>query len=125
MTAEEHAVAVGIVRDNIDELETDEINQLICQNFPRATPFDMSDVWGEYVKWAKVDLARHERETELFEAWDAEQRAQGRPEAELVFGNFVRECGFWVPRNATPEQLAAAAQLSQECLQRWGKERQS
>ena len=52
---------------------------------------DIAAIWGEYVTWAKEDLRRHERETELFLAWVSEQEAKGRPESELIFGNFVRE----------------------------------
>lgn len=34
---------------------------------------------------------------DLFEEWDASQRAAGRPEAELIFGNFTRETGLLIP----------------------------
>jgi len=30
-------------------------------------------------------------ENSLFLAWVSEQEAKGRPESELIFGNFVRE----------------------------------
>jgi len=34
---------------------------------------------------------------EWFGQWIAEQRAAGRPEAELTWGNCVHESGIWLP----------------------------
>jgi len=82
--------AVAIIREHIEQLETHEIDALIFQALPRITPVDMAAIWGEYLR-AKEDLRRHERETELFLAWVSEQEAKGRPESELIFGNFARE----------------------------------
>ena len=45
------------------------IDAQIFQALPRITPVDIAAIWGEYVTWAKEDLRRHERETELFLAW--------------------------------------------------------
>ena len=52
---------------------------------------DMAAIWGEYLAEAKIEAARHKRETALFLAWVSEQEAIGRPEGELIFGNFVKE----------------------------------
>ena len=69
MTEAEMQTAVAIIRENIEHLETQKIDALIFQALPRITPVDIAAIWGEYVTWAKEDLRRHERETELFLAW--------------------------------------------------------
>jgi hypothetical protein len=91
MTEAEMQTAVAIIRENIEHLETQKIDALIFQALPRITPVDMATIWGKYLTWAKEDVRRHERETELFLAWVSEQEAKGRPESELIFGNFFRE----------------------------------
>jgi hypothetical protein len=49
--------------------------------------------FGKCLKFTKAGLSQKRlfMENSLFLAWVSEQEAKGRPESELIFGNFVRE----------------------------------
>jgi hypothetical protein len=45
----------------------------------------------------KREVEREEREVAHMTKWVEEQRAAGRPEHELTWGNCVKETGIWKP----------------------------
>jgi hypothetical protein len=51
------------------------------------------DLAGEEVARATREAAIAEAEAELMERWVETERAKGRPEAELTWGNCVKETG--------------------------------
>jgi hypothetical protein len=72
----------------------DDIDQMLMAHFPDLSMEGLARAWEaafEQVSW-EVDSQKILHD--LFEKWDAAERAKGRPEAELVFGNFVRETGL-------------------------------
>jgi hypothetical protein len=61
----------------------------IAQMMANLTPLEAEEV----AELVAAGARRMEYEARLFTAWAERERAKGRPEAELIFGNVVRETG--------------------------------
>jgi hypothetical protein len=89
--------AVTVINDlTEDGMTFEEIDQMLVAHFPEMTPLELALCWkaaAEQTQW-KVEAIKIQ--ATLFGAWTERERAKGRPEAELVFGNFVRETGLLV-----------------------------
>ena len=88
---------VTVINDLRDDgMDTEQIDQMVQAHFPELDPVETALCWkaaSEQLRW-RVEAI--EIQATLFEVWTERERAKGRRESDLIFGNFVRETGMLV-----------------------------
>ncbi|KKA11584.1 hypothetical protein VP03_23095 [Sinorhizobium meliloti] len=86
---------VDIINDLSDDgMEPAEVDRMLAAHYPDLSRLELAACWraaAEQLQW--MADAMH-IECELFSAWAERERAKGRPEADLIFGNFAHESGM-------------------------------
>ncbi len=66
--------------------DTEIIEAALYHEFPRLTPTDVARVYGETATYMQRDFLGTLIESAIFSAWADREKAKGRPEEELVWG---------------------------------------
>jgi len=77
--------------------ENETIGAAIFRLFPAMTPDDAAGAYREAAEYFREEVERLKVESAVFHAWTNIERARGRSENELVFGNFCHELDIVTP----------------------------
>jgi hypothetical protein len=94
-------VWLGFEAGHDDEI----IDAALVHEFPLFTPFDIEQAYRETADYMRREATGSAIAAAIFQVWTDIEKAKGRPEGELVFGNCIAELGIVEERDDGSEYV--------------------